>query len=323
MKIALDATPLSVPAGGIRRYTEELTRALAEEAPEDRFWLLSDQPFRAVAGVDCGRPPSSPLERRWWTIGLPRELARIGADVFHGTDFAVPWRRSVPSVITVHDLSPWRLDTREETTPRVRRRGGALLRLRRATMTIVPTRAIRTELIERFALEPETVVAVPLAASGAFRPVAAPPSSRPYFLHVGARRRRKNIEVIDHANVVMAGGRQTDEQLAALYSGAVACLVPSLYEGFGLPVLEAMQCGCPVIVSRDPALMEVSGGAAEHVDATDARRWHAAMEALLAKPELREDLRARGFARASEFSWRRTARLTREVYAEALRRFRR
>ena len=79
-------------------------------------------------------------------------------------------------------------------------------------------------------------------------------------------------------------GRSPEEELPALYSGAVACLYPSLYEGFGLPVLEAMQCGALVITSRDPAIQEVAGDAAILVEATDVRGLAQAMKRLLSKP---------------------------------------
>src|SRR5712692_7296669 len=93
VKIALDATPLTIPIGGVRRYTAELSRALAENSPEDEFWLLSDQKFEPPAGappnLKTGRGARNLLERRWWLWGLQGEIARLSIDVFHGTDFAV------------------------------------------------------------------------------------------------------------------------------------------------------------------------------------------------------------------------------------------
>jgi glycosyltransferase involved in cell wall biosynthesis len=89
---------------------------------------------------------------------------------------------------------------------------------------------------------------------------------------------------------------------------------PSSYEGFGLPALEAMQCGATVITSRDPAIMEVSGGAAVHVDAADVR---ALAEAMRAQPVRREE----SLKRAAQFSWSMTAEKTREVYDVATRLF--
>ena len=113
--------------------------------------------------------------------------------------------------------------------------------------------------------------------------------------------------------------RCRDESLPGLYSGAVALVYPSLYEGFGLPVLEAMCCGTPVIASRDPALMEVSSGCALHAGPEELA---AAMELLLMSAAERERRGRLGLARAAEFSWERTARMTREIYVEAIDRHR-
>ena len=109
-------------------------------------------------------------------------------------------------------------------------------------------------------------------------------------------------------------GELPDCDLPPLYSRALAFTYPTHYEGFGLPVLEAMQCGCPVLTSRDPAVTEVSGNAALH--ASSVAEIAAALRNLAAKPELRAELRAAGLARAASFSWARTARETRALYAE-------
>ena len=116
-------------------------------------------------------------------------------------------------------------------------------------------------------------------------------------------------------------GEVADSELPALYSGALACAYPSLYEGFGLPVLEAMQCGALVIASRDPAILEVSGDAAVHVDAEDTPALAEAMWAVAANSDGFDAVRQRALARAALFSWQKTARLTRQVYEDAARTF--
>jgi glycosyltransferase involved in cell wall biosynthesis len=105
-----------------------------------------------------------------------------------------------------------------------------------------------------------------------------------------------------------------DEDLPALLSGALAFVYPSVYEGFGLPVLEAMQCGAPVITSRISSLPEVAGDAALMVEPRDVEGLARAMRRVLAEPGLREELRGRGLAQAAKFSWHRTAALTAEAY---------
>jgi glycosyltransferase involved in cell wall biosynthesis len=338
---ALDATPLTVPTGGVMRYTLELSRALAANYPADEYWLLSDQAFEIPAmpsNVHKGDGPRTAAERRWWLWGLDREMMRRKVEVFHGTDFSVPYIPRRPSVMTLHDLSPWLF---EEGSSRVRRRVPVLLRAHIPTMIITPSEAVRRAAIARFGIDQERVVAVPLAASSHFRFLAGAETARPYFLFVGTLEKRKNIDRLIEAwrevrksqdiDLVLAGrarndfampatepglrilGAVAEQELPALYSGAAACVYPSLYEGFGLPVLEAMQCGATVITSRDPAIMEVSGGAAIHVDATDVR---ALAEAMRSRPRRREE----SLKRSALFSWAATARKTREVY-DAARRF--
>jgi glycosyltransferase involved in cell wall biosynthesis len=106
-----------------------------------------------------------------------------------------------------------------------------------------------------------------------------------------------------------------------LYSGAAAVVYPSWYEGFGLPVLEAMQSGACVVTSADPAVREVTGGAAFEAPVGDVARLAGAMAAVLTNPERVADERRRSLSRARLFSWRNSARLTRQVYQEAQRRF--
>ncbi len=349
MNIALDATPLTEPTGGISRYTSELSRALAEQFPEDNYWLLSDQLFRPPAlefeNLRCGAGPQSAVERRWWLWGLHREMSRLRIGLFHGTGFSVPYLPLRPSVLTLHDLSPWADAAWHSSADRVRRRTPLLLRLGLARFVITPSEAIRKQALERFRLSPERIVAIPEAASALFRSVSASPIRTPYFLYVGTLEPRKNLRVLIEAwrqvrkrhsiDLVLAGscrddfqlpevepglqilGAVPDDRLPELFSGALAVAYPSLYEGFGLPVLEAMQCGAAVFTSLDPAISETAGGAAVQTDARDGRAWAEALTAAVEQPDWIAGLREKSIARAREFSWARTAALTHEVYVAA------
>jgi glycosyltransferase involved in cell wall biosynthesis len=331
MNIALDGTPVSdAPHTGIARYTEQLAAALQALHPESRISLES-RPRNA--GI---------LEGRWWSIGLPSRLHAIEATLFHGTDFAVPFMsRSAPSVVTVHDLSPMR--AREWDMPATahgvgRRLPGAI---RRAAAVITPSERVKTEVLERFRMAQGKTFVTPLAAAAAFypRPGTAAPD---YVLYVGSGQRRKNLDLLLRVfrrvnsrralRLILVGGEPqmalqsevtqmagvSDEKLAQLYSGAAAFVYPSLYEGFGLPVLEAMACGAPVITTRETACGDLAGEAALLVEGENEQQLEEALTNVLERPTLAAELREKGMGRAKSFSWQRTAELTWRVYELAL-----
>src|SRR5690242_14238592 len=197
MRVAIEAASLALTSGGLARYTSELSLALARCFPADEFFLISDQPFRmpdpAPPNLRRGSGPRNAVERRWWLWGIAAEMRRLHADLVHGPDFAVPYLSRRPSVLTLHDLSPW-MDSRwHHAAGRVQRRTPLLLELGIATMVITPGEAVRKQAIERFRLKPDRVVAVPEAAPPWLRPAAHPANTPPYFLFVGTLEPRKNL----------------------------------------------------------------------------------------------------------------------------------
>lgn len=356
MKIALDATPLIDPAGGLARYVTELALALALENEDDEIHLLSDQTalhiderLREAANIRLN-PPARWGRSKWWSLGLPFELKRRGIDVFHGTNFEIPYVKLTPAVMTVHDLSPWKPPPlRPPGCERVRSRTPRLVGL--AQQIITPTEAVRAEVIERFGPPAARVHAIPHAPSDALALPEEVEASEirqrlvlpaRYLLAIGAGNERKNIGMLVEAwsacrarfpelglAVIGAGASRfagaadsglrliegaTDRETAAALSGAAAFVYPSLYEGFGLPLVEAMRAGVPVLASTDPALMETAAGAAVHFAPDAPGRLSEAIAALLDSPAGAARLVELGRQRAAELSWSATARATRAVY---------
>ncbi|HLM26448.1 MAG TPA: glycosyltransferase family 1 protein [Thermoleophilaceae bacterium] len=212
---------------------------------------------------------------------------------------------------------------------------------RRARLLVAASTFGRGELIEVLGAAPERVAVVPLGVDERFRPDADPEPARrahrlerPYVLAVGTRVVRKNLDVLREAEarldalgveLVVAGsgrgymraeaeppgrplGYVGEEQLPGLYAGARAVVVPSRYEGFGLPCLEAMATGTPVVAAAATALPETCGGAALLADPDDPAAFADALMRLIEDERLHAERRAAGLKRAAGFSWDRTAR---------------
>ncbi|OQO90214.1 glycosyl transferase [Saccharomonospora piscinae] len=335
--------------GGTGRYTAQLLRALADTAPpgwtvSSVVARHADVTAARIPGV--GGPRVLALPRRAlvaaWEAGLP---LWPGGDAVHAPTPLAPPRapRGRSLSVTVHDTVPW---THPGTlTARGARWHRAMVAraVRRADAVFVPTRAVAGDLARRLTVRaPLHVAGHGVTDLGAPEPVPGLPER--YVLAVGTVEPRKGLDVLVAAMAAPAApdvplllvgrpgwggldperlaaehglapgrvrllGGLGDAELATVLAGASVVAVPSLAEGFGLPVLEAMAAGVPVVHTDDPALAEVSAGAAVVVPRGDANALAAGLRRVLAEPHLAAELAAAGAARAADFTWRDSAAL--------------
>ncbi|GAC1509963.1 MAG: glycosyltransferase family 1 protein [Candidatus Dormibacteraceae bacterium] len=282
-------------------------------------------------------------------VALGADLARIKPAVYHAIDLRLPGRSLVPVVVTLHDLIPWAWGGPHMRGERLRFWPGKRL-LRRADVVLAVSRATAADAARIGGVDPRRVKVIPEGVDELFapRPGAAARVRQKwgvepgYLLFVGALDARKDPASLLRAwnaarqirpglQLVVAGspgrqappsmsdarmvGRVTDAELADLYTGAGCFIFPSRYEGFGLPCLEAMACGCPVAAFRNSSLPEVVDEAGELVDDGDAEALGEAAARMSAEPARWRRL---GLERAKAFSWRKTARATIAAYESLL-----
>jgi glycosyltransferase involved in cell wall biosynthesis len=311
VRVAVDTSPLLQTRAGTARHVRGLLGALAGRNGLD---------VRPISLGGAGKLATVLRDAAWYPLGTA--LAARHDDVLHCTTFRGPLRSRTPIVLTVHDLAVLR---HPETFPpwhRAYGRVGLRTVARAADAIVAVSEFTRREAVELLDVPPERIRVVPNGLEPVFRP-DGPAAEGDYVLAVGTLEPRKNlaraveaarlagveVRVVGAAGwggVEVAGWRGwvEDDELARLYRGARCLVYPSLYEGFGIPVLEAMACGTPVVTSRGGGTEEVAGGAAVLVDPLDREAIAAGIAEAASR---REELRERGLERARQFTWARSA----------------
>jgi len=367
MRVGIDARITHYSRGGIRNYVIHLLDALAAVDSRTEYFVLHSRKDHAppIPGpnfhpIACWTPSHHQWEK--WAFAV--EVARLGLDILHSTDFIPPAFGYKRSVITIHDLSF--LHYAQFLTNESYRYYNCQIQwaVRRADHILADSQATQTDIIASLGVPESRVTVVHLAAHARFKPMSPiesehivaqyglPPG---YLLFVGTLEPRKNLPGLLRAYrmirdtkvtsvpLVIVGGKGwlfsevyecldelrlkehvvfvhevPDSHLPALYNAASLLVTPSFYEGFGLPALEAMSCGTPVIVANRASLPEIVGEAGVLVDPEDPKDIVEGMTRLLTNEELRERISRAGLNQAARFSWEKTARATLTVYRNVL-----
>jgi glycosyltransferase involved in cell wall biosynthesis len=347
--IAVDVNPATrAVITGTEVYTREVCSRLAAAAPDLRWRFFASRP-RAGLGVDV---MAIPFRRLWSQVRLPIALASERPDLLFVPAHAIPFAWPGKALTVVHDLAferyPRAYSAAERAYLRLTTRWAAL----RCPLLIAVSESTKADLVSVYGVRPERVRVVPLGAS---EPVVAPASiSRlselgldgAFVLQVGRIETRKNqgaalaaVERLDGITLAVAGpernaalaaklrssrrcrvlGRVDQPTLELLYKHASAVIVPSLYEGFGLPVLEAMARGKVVVAAKASSLPEVGGDAALYYhDAADPEQLAKVLEVALGDDKLRTTLARAALARARMYTWERCAAGVADVIRELI-----
>ncbi len=347
IRIALDRSAVTNAAHtGIARYIDELAKALRYE-PD--VCLVDGEEFDLWGGA--GRTIRGFVNEY---VHLPARLRKAGIHVYHAAASRAPARRlAVPLVITIHDLAAYEFPGMQGWYRGARLRRQLRRAVALASRIVVPCDSVRREIMLRFPRFGEKIRVVHHGVADVFdRCRCAWPT--PTFVTVATLERRKNLTtLIDafaqvsaqwpearlrligqphndadaiRAHIDLRGiaaavsleGYLSDDAVAAAYAGATATVYPSLYEGFGLPAIESMAAGAPVIASDIAATREVAGCAALLVDPLDSSAMATAMLRLIEDTDLNDALSIAGRARAALFTWERSAREHIQVYEEAI-----
>lgn len=354
VKIVIAAWHLKNFNVGIGRYARELIEALGRVDHVNQYQILlplADHPFTARPNMRYRVIRFPWFRRRFWEQVAPLLVGPY--DVLHFPyDSCVAWKRG-KFVTTIHDVKPLlfpELRPRANLNSRIE---DWLVGNRWQTIdqVITVSEHSRRDLLAHVPLHADQVSVTPLGLDAErFRPAEQRHEGRPYVFCVAGSDPTKNVGVLVEAfaalpdnvrnrfDLILAGdvckrediraavdhrglsaqvklvGLVSDAELVTLYQQATVFVFPSLYEGFGLPVLEAMGCGCPVICSNASSLPEAAGEAAVFVDPRRAEQLAQELARVLESTDLQKSLRMRSLARAKECGWERTARQTVAVY---------
>ena len=344
--VVVDADVLGRSRTGDESYVRELLTALPPLVPDMRLAAVTRRPDLVPAGVEpIELPAASQVARMSWS--LPRLLDRLRPALAH-FQYAIPLGFSGRSLVTVHDVSFLGTGALMPLADRLRFRAAVGRSIPRAARVVTGSEFSRTQIVARYRCPPGKVQVTPYGVGAGFAPDGPRARRPPYALFVGTLHPRKHpllaVEALaltdTSLTLVLAGpdrglagairararslgigervellGHVEEHELAALYRGAACLVFPSRYEGFGLPVLEAMACGTPVVATRTSSIPEIAGGAAILTAPDDPVELAGGIERALAD---RERLVAAGLERARRYDWRDTARLTADAYRSLL-----
>ena len=330
--VVVDADVLGRHRTGDETYIANLLRELPRHAEGVRIAAVTRRPDLVPEGVEAIELQASSQEVRM-AVQLPRLLRALRPSLVHFTH-ALPPALPCPALLTIQDLSFERDPKVMPLADRLVFRRVVPWSLRRALRVLAISRRTKNDLIDAYSVAPGRILVTPLGVDADFSPNGR---GGGYLLFVGSVEPRKDpLAALAAAEEVglplVVAGPVRDERLArtlrergavvhgyvdkdvlvSLYRGAACLVFPSRFEGFGLPLLEAMACGTPVVATPDPALVEVAGDAA--VFAQRGALGRAVARALRG----RDRLRAGGLVRARQFAWSETARLTARAYRAAL-----
>ncbi|HUP44363.1 MAG TPA: glycosyltransferase family 1 protein [Thermoanaerobaculia bacterium] len=334
LEVVIDGRPLVGNRTGIGVHTAEIARRLAVDPPP---LIGSHAEITDRTGLEhCRfRVDPYPLGLLWQQLAM----SRIGGDVVWGPHGTLPMTLRKPAVVSIHDYSSITMPGRHllKTILSFNLFIGRSLEM--AARVAAVSRAVADETMRGFGVPASRIEIVPNGVDDFFMPGG---EEQDYLLYVGTLEPRKGIgdllaawrSLTNPPRLILAGDRGWRtavpddprievrgfvgrEELRELYRGALAFIYPSKYEGFGLPPLEAMACGAPVVATRTGAIPDYAGGVALLVPpgATDALRE--AMATMIADPGLRRELRRRGPERASRYRWDDSARTMTRLLAMA------